>query len=979
MENNTTPTNSTPAPHPAKAKTPLVKRIKIPTVRPGEAAPAQQPAPENNQVKNNTQESTEKQETQTTTEMPVQNIQETPHEQEAPHEPDLPPEDEPTPLKTPATPTVTGKKSLRKKRHSTNNAQSDEQKTDQEKTLKNKIKLFFSKKWNRRLFFITLIFLIGYGSYLALPIIARKKLPEIFAENGISFKTFKVKQITFTTIELTHLSDKTGSMNISSIKFKYSLFGLLYRRTLKSIELTGVTIKGYRRNDGISLGVLNNLIYSPIEFKQDKVFTVKSLDIKNGNFILRNDMPVNANQSENENDGTIVVSFSSKGSFEEKELNMTVFTDYNSSKASFKTKSALKKTASSSEITTEITDGKLLKDEKETGAITGNMAVSVNNGVLSKGEADLLLSSSDQKLNLKAAVIPKEKSFDITVDLNRSFENSQEAKGKFGGDLSIKADNTVISGTFEKFEGTLPLILSANTLTNGKIAIQDMKTKMDLKFACNKGVCNTTLQNPMTLSFSGLQYLGNFRQIRTLAPLELTVNPNPDIPFMKSEKGNVTFHLPVTPLSTQIFIADTISNSQASLALNELTANLTYNVFSGKHHAEATFNQSSFANNNINLTGIQGFSSFNSGSLPDVRLRIQNASLAQANVLADFSADLRFRPMSASEFGVDASIALKNGLVTANANGSYTLPTHEWNMYLVVPKFILSDSGVNFETVAPFMLNYLPNTTTGGIAAKGRLNVKNGQVTGPMNVLLENVSTTWKGIGVNSLNGVVTLSSVLPLGTPENQQLFIGNFNIGVPMQNALFNFQIFPNKGVEIANARMKYANGQFKTIKSFYVPYEGEASQILFEGSGIDLAVVTNNLTSSALQVDGIMNSEWRLSLDDDKLLVEDVLFTSKLPGTLHYYPPKAIKEKMDPEMATFLKDVIVKNMEIRASGELNGLMAFTVSITGHSPLDEEQNDQELSFDFQGSLRSFLKQKNHPIEIPSDILLAIQEYTKK
>ena len=151
------------------------------------------------------------------------------------------------------------------------------------------------------------------------------------------------------------------------------------------------------------------------------------------------------------------------------------------------------------------------------------------------------------------------------------------------------------------------------------------------------------------------------------------------------------------------------------------------------------------------------------------------------------------------------------------------------------------------------------------------------------------------------------------------------------------------------------------------------------MFEGSGIDLAVVTNNLTSSALQVDGIMNSEWRLSLDDDKLLVEDVLFTSKLPGTLHYYPPKAIKEKMDPEMATFLKDVIVKNMEIRASGELNGLMAFTVSITGHSPLDEEQNDQELSFDFQGSLRSFLKQKNHPIEIPSDILLAIQEYTKK
>ena len=81
----------------------------------------------------------------------------------------------------------------------------------------------------------------------------------------------------------------------------------------------------------------------------------------------------------------------------------------------------------------------------------------------------------------------------------------------------------------------------------------------------------------------------------------------------------------------------------------------------------------------------------------------------------------------------------------------------------------------------------------------------------------------------------------------------------------------------------------------------------------------------------------------------------------------------------MRDFLKDVIVKKMKVTAKGQMDGPVAFNVSITGHSPLDTEEEDQDVSFDFKGSFKNLLKQESGLMEIPSDILLSLQDYMKK
>ena len=207
-----------------------------------------------------------------------------------------------------------------------------------------------------------------------------------------------------------------------------------------------------------------------------------------------------------------------------------------------KTQTSLSKTALASQIVAEITEGDLMKDGEKTGSVSGNLEITVNGGVLTKGQADLTLSSSSQKLKLKADVTPKDGAFDVVADLSRSFENPQDAAGKFVGDLNLKASDVKVKGTFKKFDGELPLQIAATSLTNGKMAVRDLKTDADLYFSCADANCTVKLKKPMKAGFSSLQANAYFRQIKLFTPLELTINPDANDPFMTSAGGELRFN-----------------------------------------------------------------------------------------------------------------------------------------------------------------------------------------------------------------------------------------------------------------------------------------------------------------------------------------------------------------------------------------------------------------------------------------------------
>lgn len=955
-------------------KAPLVKRIKVPTVR--KEAPAAQPAQ------------------RTPAPAPAAAAETKP----AQNEPavsvgdDLPPDDS----------SAAEKPSARRRNRngpSPDPAKKlglpglDDEKKRQIVKAKAKAKRFMSGFLFRLFIIIVLIAIAGAGVYSALPTIAEKKLPELFAANGLPFHRFKLKELTTDTMELTNISDRAGKVSIASMKFNYSLIGLYSDNTIRSLTLSNVTLTGERRNDGISLGVLDDFIKSPINAKKGMSLSINSLTIQNGTFLLRSDAPpetfVNANGDTEEIDNTIRIKFSATGSLGKTGLNLKILTDYESPQIEskpdaprmvLKTETFLNKTALNSQIKTEITEGNVMNGEEKAGSVTGKLEIAVENGVLSTGSADLLLLSSSQKLKLNARVVPKDTSFDMMLDLDRSFDNPRDAVGKFVGLLSLKANDVTVKGTFQKFSGNLPLRLNAPTLTNGRTSLRDMTLETDLTFTCAGMDCSASLKKPLKFSFSSMQTAAMQKQVSFFKPLDLTINPDPKEPFLQFKNSILSLTLPAEGFQTQLQLADDKSSAQMAVALNGLKARVKYNVFTGAYSGDAAFQQSQYADKNIRMGGVQGMTSFNSNGLPEARLLINKASLTTPNILPDFSANVYLRPQNKYEYGINSNVLIQNGLMSATINGSYSLASHECDFYVTVPKFTLAEDGMHLKDALPFLARHLNEETFGSFAAKGRFAIKDGRILGPMNVLLENVNTSWQKNRFSNLNGVLTFSSMQPLETPANQLLYAELLDTGLPFQNALFNFQIQPDKGIDVANVRMKYADAQFKSIKSFTIPFNNKPSQILLEGNGINLSMISNDLKSSALQMDGILNSEWHLSLTENKELnIDKTILETKMPGTLHFAPPKELQAKMNPQMLDFLKDVIVKNIKLTLKGPMDGQVTFDLSLTGHSPLDESETDQDIALDFKGSFNSFLKHERRGYaDIPPEIMQALQNFKK-
>ena len=64
---------------------------------------------------------------------------------------------------------------------------------------------------------------------------------------------------------------------------------------------------------------------------------------------------------------------------------------------------------------------------------------------------------------------------------------------------------------------------------------------------------------------------------------------------------------------------------------------------------------------------------------------------------------------------------------------------------------------------------------------------------------------------------------------------------------------------------------------------------------------------------------------------------------------------------------------------SSQLWHAVKFNVSLTGHTPLEADGVEQDVSFDFTSGFKNLLKQQGGLMEIPSDILLSLQDYAKK
>lgn len=1007
------------------AKAPLVKRIKVPVARPAEApqgaapssstapsAPVKQPAPAQQQpVAPAAQQAVPSENSPASeikTEVPLVHpsadeetvIQTDPAAQveeghEKVPEPELPKEDKgaiPSAIEA----DEIEKEPIRKRRRvggRSSNAKGGDENLQKAVGMVQKV---WENKPARFGILAGVVLIIIFSIYSYLPTLAQKKLPEIFAANGMPIRSFKVNALTMDTMEMSSVSDTSGTMTITKLKASYSLWNLMMNNEINQLEVNGLTINGEKTDEGVSFGAAGPLFMSPMRAKKGTALIINKITIANSRFILNNPAVQNVEEEEPEVEpepvydevtGELiepeekiptwpaVINVTGNGFLKEASLSLNITTDILNEQLSIKTTASLLKTPTSAQAKAEITEGNVLKDKETVGSVTGTFDISISNGALEQSQADLILSTPVQDMTVKASIVPGETGFNLEAEMKRSFKKREDAYGKFVGELSIKAPNILMSGNMQSFEGTVPLLLEAPILTNGTVSLQNTKIVSEIKLSCEGYKCRYDLLRPLQLDVGAVGYAGQYMQIRTYEAIKTTVGADPKDAFMVSDGGLLTLNMPLSGIGIKALVVS--GNSfQTVLAINGAKIRMRYNVFSGAYAGRMNFSQSGYADKDIRLSGLQGYMDFSQNALPSVKMSVGNASLVKPDILPPLTGELSFAPIGGGrEFSVKISAQMLNGLVSATATAGYTLASREWNVYFTLPKITFSEGGLQLKDVFPAMTQYFSEDTSGTIAAKGRMSIKDGKVLGPIDLMLDNVSTKWGSINAENISGVLVFSSLFPIETNVNQQLFVGSFDSGLPLRNVLFNFKASPQNGIQVASVRAGFADGQFRTIKSFTIPYEGSATMYI-EGRGINLEVLSNMLKTPSLHMSGILDSEWKLLLADRKLVVDQAKFETKMPGLLEFDAPPSARGVLTEDMEMFLKNLIVKDMLLSLKGPMDGLIDFRLALIGHSPLDTEQKDQEVQMQFSGDFKSFLKPVKFNTEVPSDILLSLQNY---
>lgn len=837
--------------------------------------------------------------------------------------------------------------------------------------LKNKWDNIRSKWWFKLFVMIVIGVLILYAIWCKLPMLTEKKLPDVMENNGLAMERFQVIESEMDHILVKNISMKQGQVQVKSMRIDFSFLDLLRNSTIKKMVLDGVTLGGKITDDEIDLGVLFDVL-STKGASGDLAVVINNLDLRNGTYSISRVRKEPVLDEEGEPiDETKKVVFSATGKVSKKGVNLIINTNYDAPDAKVSTKTVLNKTSDSSEIKTEVTEGVLLEGEKTVGSIEGNVEVSVQGGALSKGGTDLILKSKAQKLVIKSEVTPHDDKYDLTLNFERSFETMADASGKFVGSAKVTAKDIEFKGNFSRFSGTLPLKIYFDSLTNGSMAIQQLSLNPEMHVECEHGSCSFLLLKPMDFWFNSAVYQTKFRRFTFPQPLQLKVNPDEAEKNIKYAKGDLSFSLPMTGFTTSHYVSDSFGNMPVSMAINGSKLHVKTNIFTGGIQGDYVFTQSAFANSDFTMQGMQGKVLFN-GGLPTGQLVASAVTLKKENILVPFGFNAIFKPTKMNEFNIQSEVKLLNGVISSTVGGTYDIYSHKWNLYINVPEITFNDD-LTIAQVYPYLTNLLSPDTKGTFAAKGRLVMENGKIEGPLEVMVKNVNTQISKVKIEGVSGVLTLTSLLPFGSADNQMLYADVFDMGIPLNGFLANFKVIPNQGLNILSASAKYADGQFKTIKSSTVPFDGNTTTIVAEGNGVNMSKLSKSLAMNNIEADGILNTTWNFKASMNSLFLEGGIFKSD-KGMLKFASTPEIKNMIGIDTAKFLREVMFKKLEIRAAGDMHGPVQFKAKIPGKSPLGEQ--DTSVSVGFTKPFSAILKKSNEIVDMPTDIRLKLQNF---
>ncbi|WP_191909422.1 YdbH domain-containing protein [Hypericibacter adhaerens] len=277
--------------------------------------------------------------------------------------------------------------------------------------------------------------------------------------------------------------------------------------------------------------------------------------------------------------------------------------------------------------------------------------------------------------------------------------------------------------------------------------------------------------------------------------------------------------------------------------------------------------------------------------------------------------------------------------------------------------------GLQPRDLAPTLRNQI-DEATGTVMVAGALAWKGGAVFSNLDMRLQDLSLSGRGMALSRINGAVTLSNLQPIATPPGQQIAVAQIDMGVPLQNALISFSAGPGPILKIEKASLDLADGQV-TVGPTRLDPTASRQQVDLQVRNVDLGELLALAEIDGLSGTGRLAGTIPVQIEDGAVIIAGARLDATGPGRLAYSPtapPSGLSAAGDTGslVLSALNDFRYDQLWLTLDRDKDGEATLGLHVRGKNPSFYNGYPIELNLALNGRLDRILHDSLEGYSVP-------------
>lgn len=334
--------------------------------------------------------------------------------------------------------------------------------------------------------------------------------------------------------------------------------------------------------------------------------------------------------------------------------------------------------------------------------------------------------------------------------------------------------------------------------------------------------------------------------------------------------------------------------------------------------------------------------------------------------------------------GFDVSVSGASGALMFKAQGSHDSMANKGDLRLRLVPLDMVEGVQALDEFFPVTEQYL-SAVTGKLGALARLEWNKGTkgnwvVSQRGRLLLRDIAATYSGFPIVGINTVIAFDSLMPL-TFARQQVAIGAFTAGLPLQNGLVTLSLDADNHLAVHDGKMDMAGGNI-TVAPFTFDLAKQNADIVLSAEKLDLKQIFAIAPLEGLSAEGRMQGRLPIAMREGNLTLNKGELSSIGGGVIRYSPrelPAFLADDTNQhivDLRTALANFNFSSLKMGLQGDLLKEQTVTLNIEGNNPNFYGGHPVKLNLNVEGPLQNIVRYAPGNETIPDAIQKQFEQF---